>query len=130
MTNDNMNGGSRPRPFDSTHETVKVPELSEAVLRRMNHVEWLQQFAQVLQMQPRDKTGVPMTPFRAGAIGRLVLAARYIGLLVKELHWLSRDNKALRAQVRHLGGVVPAPYLSEAEDAHDPPPPPKETTDD
>lgn len=116
------NGGPTGPPsnvVDLKGDAVRVPEVNDNTLRRMNHVEWLAQFAQVLQMQPRNRdAAVPMSPFRAGAIGRLVLASRYIGLLVKELHWLSRDNRALRAQVKHLGGIVPAPYLPEAEEAH------------
>jgi hypothetical protein len=107
-------GGSGESDGLAAVEAVGVPDVDEKVLRKMNHVEWLRQFAQVLQVQPRDRAS-PMTPFRAGAIGRLTLASRYIGVLVRELHWLAKDNRELRKKLERLGATVPPPYDSAAE---------------
>lgn len=104
-----------------TEPLIITPQMDAAVLRKMNHKEWLGEFAKILQMQ-RGGVNIPMTPFRKGTIGRLQLAEQYIMLLEKELHWLSRDNKVLRRQVHHLGGVVGEPFDAAAEELHDPTP--------
>lgn len=79
----------QPRPLGMTDEDL--PQHATR-LRRMNHREWLLQFAQVLSVSPNSKPsldgsyrGMPMTPFRAGAITRLGQAAEYIALLEKDL---------------------------------------------
>lgn len=58
-------------------------KIDDDILRRMNHVEWLNDFAKVLGMQRPG--GPPQTPMRQGAIARLQLAAQYIELLKKDL---------------------------------------------
>jgi len=45
---------------------------------------------------PHDK-GIPMTPFRAGAVNRLRMAARYIELLERE----ARDHARMVAGLEH-----------------------------
>ena len=63
---------------------------AELLLRQMNHAQWLAQFSEVLKVSPRDgRDAIPMTPFRAGAISRLKMAADYIGLLQADLVKLS-----------------------------------------
>ena len=79
-------------------------EITPDRLRRMNHVEWLGQFAQVLGISPKDH-GIPMTPFRAGAISRLRFAATYIALLEADVERLSTG---LRASERDLGKALAA----------------------
>ena len=74
---DKLNG---PQPT-----TKAVPE---QYLRRLDHTQWLTQFALALETTP-TRRGVEMTPFRAGAIGRLRLAVAYIELLRADLEKLS-----------------------------------------
>jgi hypothetical protein len=62
-------------------ERLELPRVSVETLRRLNHAEWLDNFARVMQL----KTSVEMTPTRQGVIGRLGLAAEYIRLLEHEL---------------------------------------------
>lgn len=73
--------------------TVTVPQMPDATLRRMNHVEWLAQFAAVLNMKHPGRDN-PMTPFRAGAISRLQLCRQYILLLEHENKMYRRKEKA------------------------------------
>lgn len=54
-------------------------------IRAMNHREWLMQFSMVLAIAPKGGRAPEMTPFRAGAISRLKMAARYIELLEHDL---------------------------------------------
>ena len=62
----------------------------ELLLRQMNHAQWLAQFSEILKVSPRDgRDAIPMTPFRAGAISRLKMAADFIGLLQADLVKLS-----------------------------------------
>lgn len=71
------NGGARQQK--GLYEVFK-PHVSDDVLRKMDHSDWLEQFAKVMQMQ----TGVEMTPMRAGVINRCEMAAQYIKLLEGE----------------------------------------------
>jgi hypothetical protein len=64
------------RPQHGVDEVFR-PHVSTDVLIKMDHVEWLENFAKVMQL----KTGVEMTPMRAGVISRLNLAAEYIRYL-------------------------------------------------
>ena len=87
-------------PKKPNGETIAVPGVPEEVLRGMNHREWLAQFSEVLKVSPRDgRDAIPMTPFRAGAISRLKMAAEFIGLLqadIRELqHTLAATNRDL-----------------------------------
>jgi hypothetical protein len=95
---------------------IKVVEVEAAVLRRMQHATWLQWFAISLQ-HSRQGRGRVVTPFLLGAITKLQYASRYIGLLRNDLHWLARDNVALRRQIEKLGGVPPLPLRPDAETA-------------
>jgi hypothetical protein len=70
---------------------------ADVALRRMDHRQWLSQFAFVLETSP--KGGPQMTPFRAGAIGRLRLAAQYIELLEHEAKQSRREIAALKARL-------------------------------
>jgi hypothetical protein len=65
-------------------DQVFTPHVSTEVLIKMDHVEWLQNFAKVMQLQ----TGVEMTPMRAGVISRCNLAAEYIQYLKVEVRGL------------------------------------------
>jgi len=62
----------------------------EASLVRMSHADWLADFALSLETMQRNK-GVPMTPFRLGAINRLRMAARYIAFLEKRVLLLQKQ---------------------------------------
>jgi len=73
-------------------ETIRVPKMPDDVLRKMNHSEWLMQFAAVLNMKHPGREQ-PMTPFRAGAISRLALARQYIELLEHENKMYRRKEK-------------------------------------
>lgn len=81
--------------------TVAVPKMPDDVLRKMNHAEWLQQFASVLNMKHPGRTEQPMTPFRAGAISRMLLARQYILLL-------EHENKMFRRKEKTDGGEAAA----------------------
>jgi hypothetical protein len=72
-------------------DKVKVlSSVPDDVLRRMNHAEWLGDFAKVIGTTRPG--GPPMTVFRQGATERLRLAERYIRLLEKELHWAKKGK--------------------------------------
>jgi hypothetical protein len=94
---------------------IRVPEVDAAVLRRMQHATWLQWFAISLQ-HSRQGRGRVVTPFLLGAITKLQYASRYIGLLRNDLHWLARDNVALRRQIEKMGGAPPQPLRPDAEE--------------
>jgi hypothetical protein len=66
-------------------------------VRRMDHRHWLVTFAQTLEISP--KNGVPMTPFRAGCISRLRMAAEYIDLLRKDLTDAQAHVKLLQSRL-------------------------------
>lgn len=80
---------------------VAVKAIPDDVVRKMPHEQWLREFAQVLGMTRPNSP--PMTPFRQGAIAKLRLAAQYIALLHKELHWVSKDNISMRLELKRLG---------------------------
>lgn len=105
-----INGNVIPPP--------KTPDLPPEVLRRLPHAQWLDDFATALHTS-RQKRGALVTPFLLGAITHLNRAAQYIRLLHNDLHWLSRDNKLLRKQVEHLGGLAAPPFRPDAEEVHD-----------
>ena len=73
-----------------------MPRISTEALKKLNHAEWLDNFARVMQL----KTGVEMTATRQGVIGRLGLAAEYIRLLEHELRKASEANQLMKAQNR------------------------------
>jgi hypothetical protein len=54
--------------------------LSDDALRKLNHADWLAQFALTLH-DTRIKRGQLVTPFLLGAVSRLQMAADYIRLL-------------------------------------------------
>lgn len=85
---DKLNG---PQPI-----TEDVPK---KYLRRLDHTQWLTQFALALETTP-TRRGVEMTPFRAGAIGRLRLAVAYIELLRADIKQLDEANVLLARQIR------------------------------
>lgn len=89
---------NNPPPDDGDYHTLPA----DTALRRMDHRQWLAQFAFVLETSP--KGGPQMTPFRAGAIGRLRLAAQYIELLEHEAKQSRREIAALKARLddQHL----------------------------
>jgi hypothetical protein len=70
-------------------------EMPDDLLRRLDHGEWLRGFALVLETSPKER-GLPMTPFRAGAITRLRYAARYIELLEGANELLTRQIREHR----------------------------------
>ena len=69
-------------------ERLELPRVTVETLRKLNHAEWLDNFARVMQL----KTGVEMTPTRQGVIGRLGLAAEYIRLMEHELRKLQKNH--------------------------------------
>jgi hypothetical protein len=71
-------------------ERLELPRVSVETLKKLNHAEWLDNFARVMTL----KTRVEMTPTRQGVIGRLGLAAEYIRLMEHEL------RKAEKASAR------------------------------
>lgn len=104
---------------DDRFKPLKVSDPDPALLRRMNHREWLDTFSVSLQIG-RDRRRAPVTPFLEGAVTRLHYAALYIQLLQTDLHWLARDNKLLRKHIEHLGAVAAPPFRPQAEADHDP----------
>jgi hypothetical protein len=76
---------------------------ADVALRRMDHRQWLSQFAFALETSP--KAGPQMTPFRAGAIGRLRLAVQYIKLLEHEAKQHRVKISALEAEIETLKPV-------------------------
>jgi hypothetical protein len=61
-------------------DEVFQPRISTDALRRLDHADWLENFAKVMQLQ----TGVEMTPMRAGVVSRCRFAAEYIRLIKVE----------------------------------------------
>ena len=79
---------------------VAASTLPLNLLRKMNHREWLSQFAMTLEAPVKGLAGKPvmMTPFKQGAINRLRMASQYIEALEAENAALQRDlDKALAA---------------------------------
>lgn len=58
-------------------------QITDEALVRMDHANWLGQFAQILGLQRPG--GPPMTALRQGSIAKLQLAQRYIRLLEQRL---------------------------------------------
>jgi hypothetical protein len=81
------NGEARPQ---KGIDEVFQPRISTEALRALNHMEWLRDFAKMMQL----KTGVEMTPMRAGVISRLNLAAEYIALLRHDAQTLATGLRA------------------------------------
>jgi phosphoenolpyruvate synthase/pyruvate phosphate dikinase len=77
--------------------------VAEATLRRMDHLEWLRMLAATLEQAP-NRRGIPMTPFRSGAIERLRLAVKYIELLHREARDYERAIAALEDEIVTLKG--------------------------
>ena len=68
-------------------EQILEVRVSTDTLRKLDHPEWLENFAKIMQMQ----TGVEMTPMRMGIISRARLAADYIRLLRADVSKLTHD---------------------------------------
>jgi hypothetical protein len=92
----NGEGQMPPRAQRGMHR-VETPRVSTEALRKLDHADWLENFARVMQLQ----TGIEMTPMRQGVIGRLNLAAEYIRLL-------QVDVKKLRKQAEACGDELDA----------------------
>jgi hypothetical protein len=75
---------------------VPKPHVSTEALRRMDHPEWLENFAKLMQLE----TGVEMTPLRMGIINRSLMAAEYIRLLRHDITRLEKANELLTTQIR------------------------------
>lgn len=76
--------------------------VADAVLRKINHREWLEQFAMVLGLRAPDGQGPPMTPMRAGAISRLKLVIQYIDLLERENRDYLRETTVQQKEIETL----------------------------
>lgn len=84
-------------------------KVTDEILRRMNHEEWLTMFAQVLEKSATARgqiTGVPMTPMRQGAIARVRYARDYIALLKKDAELRDKALAAAKAEIRHTLELV------------------------
>jgi len=69
------------KPVDSAQQgAIPIDHLPPEMLAKLEHVQWLRQFALLMEQQTKERE-IPMTPFRAGTIGRLRLAAQYIQVL-------------------------------------------------
>jgi hypothetical protein len=79
-------------------DQVFMPRVSPEVLRAMDHAEWLESFAKVMQMQ----TGVEMTPMRAGVISRCNLAAEFIRMLKVENNANAQKLTEANAEITRL----------------------------
>lgn len=91
---------------------VFKPHVSDDALRKMDHPEWLEQFAKVMQMQ----TGVEMTPMRAGVINRCEMAAQYIKLLEGESRALATklaESERQLDRARKLASAVTEELIRE-----------------
>ena len=67
--------------------------VDDQIVRGFMHVEWLSQFAIVLEIANNKRGGG--SPVQKGAVNRLRMAVRYIELLERE----ARDN------ARHIAGL-------------------------
>jgi len=79
----------------SAAEQINMPEDS---LRALNHVDWLNDFARMLDMHTR----VERTPTRVGTINRLRLAAGYIHLLQRDVIKLQEQLTRQTADIKLL----------------------------
>jgi len=96
MNDNTVNGMGKlpPRPLNtyvSPHLKLKIRDLPEEQLRKMNHAEWLEMFSQILGL----KTGVEMTAKREGTITRLYWASAYVKLLEDEIASLKLKLKEM-----------------------------------
>jgi hypothetical protein len=80
-----------PKGYVTSRVSYRPPEPTAETLMRADHAEWLKMFAQHMSLD----TGVPMTPFRQGAITRLWWAFRFI-------EFLDKRNSSLQGQVAKL----------------------------
>src|SRR5262245_45202445 len=86
------------RPTDP----IRAPDLPEAILRRQNHIEWIESFAVSLQLG-RERRGAPVTPVLQGAVTRLQWAAQDITLLKADIERLTARSAALEALLAQHG---------------------------
>jgi hypothetical protein len=96
-------------------ERLELPRVSVETLKKLNHAEWLDNFARVMTL----KTRVEMTPTRQGVIGRLGLAAEYIRLMEHELRKLEKANELLTVQIRehqHVDEAFDNPHHGHHDD--------------
>ena len=96
MSDQSKNG---PAPGSALHVEQPSP-VTDAVLRKINHREWLEQFATVLGL--RSERGPPMSPMRMGAISRLKLAVAYIDLLERENRDYLRETTVQQKEIETL----------------------------
>lgn len=97
--------GKPPAPTVAAEEGYLFPNrMPHDVLRKLNHREWLSQCALLFEKN-WGPNSPQMTPFRAGMISRIRLAAEYISLLEADAHKLA---EALRASERDLGKALAA----------------------
>lgn len=78
--------------------------IHDDALRKMDHVEWLRMLAGTLEHAP-ERRGIPMTPFRAGAIERIRFVVKYIELLHREARDDKRMIAALEADLKYMKGA-------------------------
>jgi len=76
--------------------------IDDQITRGFKHVEWLSQFAIVIEMTAR-KRGVTNL-FQNGAVNRLRMAAHYIEMLERETRDLTRQVAGLEEDIKFLKG--------------------------
>lgn len=103
-----VNGPRQQKGVDA----LATPRLPEPALRKLDHPEWLENFAKVMQM----KAGLAMTPMRAGVINRALFAAEYIRLLRHDVKKALHDLDLAMVEIDRLKSL--ATKLEETLDDH------------
>ena len=91
----------RPQGSERTQkgmDEVFMPRVSTETLIKLDHADWLENFAKVMRMQ----TGIEMTPMRAGVISRCNLAAEYIRYLQTRERMLGHDLDLAMKEIARL----------------------------
>jgi len=76
--------------------------IDDQIVRGFKHVEWLSQFAIVLEIANNKRGGG--SPFQKGAVNRLRMAVRYIELLEREARDAAREIAGLKDDLKTLKG--------------------------
>lgn len=89
--------------------------MPEDALRKLDHPEWLEDFAKVMQLN----TGVEITPMRAGVISRCRMAADYIKLLRYDISKLKKELARTATALDRAMTVLEDNNLDRVLDQHD-----------
>jgi hypothetical protein len=97
-----------PKGFVANRRAYTPPEPTQETLMGQDHGHWVEEFSAYMSLD----TGVPMTPFRQGAITRLHWAARFI-------EFLEKRNTSLQERIAKLEREVVTLSVALGKSEHD-----------